>query len=227
MILFFNFRHTRCNTQRVAALLLATLLLAGMSASWASSGIIGGSPTGTSSGQTSPDAAYADLDEASIAKLRADFTAAVESMAATEQAIRSMDDRFIGERLLWPPIARAYRASLEGLIGKHSPKLLEKFNRVNAAIADYEGLIEAYPHSLELRFMRFAFYSQLPGLFGVGKFVAPDKAILIDQLERGHDDRVPDSQKLEMITWILKDGKPDRTEAARLRTAATQLGSRL
>jgi hypothetical protein len=198
-----------------------------LSASWASSGIIGGSPSGTSSGQTSPDAAYAGLDEAIIAKLRADFTAAVESRATTEQAIRSMDAQFPRERELWPPLARAYRASLEGLIGKHSPKLLEKFNRVNVAIADYQGLIEAYPEALELRFMRFAFYSQLPGLFGVGKYVAPDRAILTDLLEQGQDKRVPDSQKLEMISWILKDGKPDRAETARLQAAAARLGGRL
>jgi hypothetical protein len=147
-------------------------------------------------------------------------------MAATEAAIRSMDAGFTGDRLRWPPIARAYRASLEGLIGKHTPKLIEKFNRVKTAIADYEGLIEAHPGSLELRFMRFAFYSQLPGLFGVGRHVDPDRAVLIDMLEQGSDDRVPDSQKLEMIRWILKDGKPDKAEAARLRMAADRLGGR-
>lgn len=215
MIFFINFLHAGYKTQRRATLLLAALLLAGFATSWASNG------------QTSSDAAYTGLDETSIAKLRSDFTAAVESMAATEQAIQFIDTRFSGDRQSWPPIARAYRASLEGLIGKHSPKLLEKFNRVNTAIADYEGLIETYPDSLELRFMRFAFYSQLPGLFGVGKYVAPDRAMLTSQLEQGLDYHVPDSQKLEMITWILKDGKPDKTEAVRLRAAATQLEGRL
>jgi hypothetical protein len=201
-------------------LALAVLLLPGLAASWASSG----TASGTTGGTRPSDAAYAGLDEASIAQLRSDFTAAVESMAATEAAIRSMDASFTGDRLRWPPIARAYRASLEGLIGKHSPKLIEKFNRVKTAIADYEGLIEAYPGSLELRFMRFAFYSQLPGLFGVGRHVDPDRAVLTDMLEQGSDDRVPDSQKLDMIRWILKDGKPGKAEAARLRAAADRLG---
>jgi hypothetical protein len=163
---------------------------------------------------------------ATIVELRAGFTEAVESMAATEQAIRSMDARFSGDRLLWPPLARAYRASLEGLIGKHSPNLLEKFNRVNAAIAGYDGLVEACPDSLELRFLRFTFYSQLPGLFGVGKHVVPDRAVLTDMLERGNDERVPESQKLEMIHWILKDGKPDKAETARLKAAASRFGHR-
>jgi hypothetical protein len=219
MISDYNKIYLHYNPLMLTALLLAVLLPAGLTAAWAT----GGAASVTGSGSASSDAAYAGLSEASIAAMRKDFTAAVESMEATDQAIRFMDAQFPRERALWPPLARAYRASLEGLIGKHSPKLLEKFNRVNAAIADYEGLIEAYPEALELRFMRFAFYSQLPGIFGVGKYVAPDRAILTDQLEQGQDKRVPDSQKLEMISWILKDGKPDRTQTARLKAAAARL----
>lgn len=174
-------------------------------------------------GPVASEGAYTGLDEPTIAGLRADFAAAVESMVATESAIRSMEARFRTEPQLWPPLAQAYRASLEGLVGKHSPRLLDKFNKVNAGISAFEGLIEAFPGSLELRFMRFAFYSQLPGLFGVGRYVNPDRAILTDMLEQGSDTRVPDSQKLEMILWILKEGRPDRTEASRLRAAAARL----
>ena len=199
-------------------LMLSVLCLAGLVTTWATGG--------TRDSTNTSDPAYAGLDAATIARLRADFTEAVESMAATEEAITAMDTLFPADRLLWPPIARAYRASLEGLIGKHSPKLLEKLNRVNAAIADYDGLIETCPESLELLFMRFAFYSQLPGIFGVGSHVKPDRALLTDMLEQGNDQHVPDSQKLEMITWILKDGKPDKAEASRLRAAAAQLGGR-
>jgi hypothetical protein len=213
--------NQNCSCKRFAA--LSVVLMAG----FAASGATGGTTSGTSGSTNSSDPAYAGIDETTIAEVRADFTEAVESMTATEKAISSMEARFPEDRLLWPPMARAYRASLEGLIGKHSPKLLEKLNRVNTAIADYEGLIEAYPGSLELRFMRFAFYSQLPGLFGVGSHVKPDRAILTDMLERGDDTRVPDSQKLEMIIWILKDGKPDKTETARLQAAAARLGGRL
>lgn len=206
---------------------LAILLLAAWANSGANSGATSGTIEGTRGGTSSSDSAYSNLDEATIVEIRADFTAAVESLAATERAIRSMDARFSGDRLQWPPMARAYRASLEGLIGRHSSKLLDKLHRVNTAIADYDGLIESYPDSLELRFMRFALYSQLPGFFGVGKHVSPDRAILTDMLERNDDKRVPVAQKLEMITWMLKDGKPDRTEAVRLLAAATRLESQL
>jgi hypothetical protein len=213
--------NQKCSCHRYAV--LSVMLLAGFAAGWATGGTTGG----TGSNTNASDPAYAGLDETTIAEIRAGFTEAVESMAATEKAIRAMDVRFPEERLLWPPMARAYRASLEGLIGKHSPKLLDKLHRVNAAIADYHGLIEAYPGSLELRFMRFAFYSQLPGLFGVGSHVKPDRAVLTDMLEQGDDKRVPDSQKLEMISWILKDGKPEKAETTRLQGAAARLGGRL
>lgn len=214
------------NQGQCRTFVLATLLMAGSMASWATGGASPGSTVRASGASKPARAAYAGLDGSTIAEIRADFTKAVESMAATVKAISSLEARFPGDRLLWPPMARAYRASLDGLVGKHSPNLLEKFNRVKAAIAGYEGLIEAYPGSLELRFMRFAFYSQLPGFFGVGEYVDPDRAILTDLLEQGSDTLVPDSQKREMITWILKDGKPDKRQTARLQTAAARLDGR-
>lgn len=214
--MIFSFINKQPLSKSLAALLLLICCLA---AAWADKG----ANDGARNGLPSSEAAYAGLDEATISRIREDFTLATESMAATEEAIRTMDARFPGERKAWPPLARAYRASLEGLVGKHSPKLLEKFSRVQAAITDYEGLIEAHPESLELRFMRFAFYSQLPGLFGVGSLVDPDRSILVSMLERNNDPRVPDSQKRDMIAWILKEGKPDQAEARRLRAAVAGL----
>jgi hypothetical protein len=168
-------------------------------------------------------AAYQGIDATTLARLRTDFQLATDSSQATHAAIAFLDSCFPSPQSSWPPVAQAYRASLEGLIGKHATNLFEKLNRVNAAIAAYHGLVEAWPDTLEIRFMRFAFYVQLPGIFGVGKYVAPDRAQLVDMLERADDTMVPAKQRLDMIAWILTEGRPSPLEVRRLQL----LGSRL
>lgn len=176
-------------------------------------------------GQSS-DAAYSGIDELTLRRLRADFYGASESMEATLASIAFMDARFQGAISSWPPIARAYRASLEGLIGKHDWRLSEKFGRVNAALALYKNLAEEQPTSMEIRFMRYALYSQLPGLFGVGKQVKPDLEALFVLFERTGDERVPHGQQLDMIDWLRRDGGLSGAEQKRLDAAELAVRSR-
>jgi hypothetical protein len=172
------------------------------------------------------EAAYHGIDEPTLSRLRADFYGASVSMEATLAAIAYMDSRFKGAISSWPPIARAYRASLEGLIGKHDWRLSEKFGRVNAALALYKDLAEEQPSSLEIRFMRYALYSQLPGLFGVGRQVKPDLEALFLLFERTGDDKVPLGQQLDMIDWLRRDGGLSSAERKRLDAAEIAVRTR-
>jgi hypothetical protein len=176
-------------------------------------------------GQSS-EAAYGGIDGPTLSRIRADFYGASESMEATLASIAYMESRFQGSIQSWPPIARAYRASLEGLIGKHDWRLSEKFGRVNAALALYKNLAEEQPSSLEIRFMRYALYSQLPGLFGVGKQVKPDLEALFLIFERTGDERVPLGQQLDMLAWLRRDGGLSGAELKRLDAAELAVRSR-
>ncbi len=176
-------------------------------------------------GQSS-EAAYVGIDGPTLSRLRADFYGAADSMEATLAAIAFMDTRFQGAIPGWPPVARAYRASLEGLIGKHDWRLGEKFGRVNKALDLYRGLAEEQPSSLEIRFMRFAFYSQLPGLFGVARQVKPDLEALFLILEGTGDERVPLGQQLDMISWLRSGGGLSPSELKRLAAAEAAVRER-
>ncbi len=167
--------------------------------------------------------AYANLAPSDFAKVRADFYSAAESLDATRQAIASMDAMFPGEITTWPGIAKAYRASLEGLIGKHDRRLSEKFTRVNNAIAMFDGLVENWPDSLEIRFLRYSFYSQIPGIFSVGHFVKPDLEAMLVMFERGGDSSVPRFQLLEMAEWLRTEGGLGGNERIRLSAAVGRL----
>ena len=64
--------------------------------------------------------------------------------------------------------------------------------------------------------MRFAFYHQLPALFGVRGRVAGDLAVLVGRLEAGPDEEVPPQVRRDMILYILESGEPDREQRLRL-----------
>jgi hypothetical protein len=98
---------------------------------------------------------------------------------------------------------------------------------VNAALALYKNLAEEQPTSLEIRFMRYALYSQLPGLFGVGKQVKPDLEALFALFERTGDERVPLGQQLDMIDWLRRDGGLSGAEHKRLDAAELAVRSRV
>lgn len=166
--------------------------------------------------------AYANIEPEVFAKVKSDFYKAALSLEATRIAIASMDEAFAGTLETWPGIARAYRASLEGLLGKHATLLSEKFARVNNAIEMFDGLVESWPDSLEIRFLRYSFFSQLPVIFGVGHYVKPDLEAIIILFESGNDNSVPRRQMLDMEEWLRAEGKLSKSDLDRLTMATKQ-----
>lgn len=171
-------------------------------------------------------AAYRGLSAELLASIRDGFYLAEESMDATLRAIAFMEAKVVGPVATWPGVARAYRASLQGLVGKHDARLTVKFKQVSEAIEAFDGLAEAFPTSLEIRFLRYAFYSQLPLIFGVGGFVKPDLEAIIAMLEAGSDPFVPAAQQTDMADWLLGEAKLDQAERRRVTAARAALAAR-
>lgn len=171
-------------------------------------------------------AAYRGLSAELLASIRDGFYRAEKSMDATLAAIGFMEAELPGPVAAWPGLARAYRASLEGLIGKHDARLTVKFNKVNEAIKAFDGIAEAFPTSLEIRFLRYAFYSQLPAIFGVGRFVKPDLEAIIALLEAGTDPFVPAAQQADMADWLLAEASLSQAERRRVTAARAALAAR-
>ncbi len=138
------------------------------------------------------------MDGEILSALREALERAEDSPEATRLAIGLLESRY-PETEPRPAMAKAFRATLRGLEGKHAP-----------------GLVEAHPESLELRFMRYAFFSQLPIVFGVRRFVEPDRAALLGLLEAGADPMVPRDQREGMIAWLLAAGGITGRDRARL-----------
>lgn len=166
---------------------------------------------------------YGMLTETQLRRIRGDFTLATLGLPATRQAIQWMESNLLGPINSWPPVARAYRASLEGLIGMHETNLFRKYNQVKQALAMFDGIAESYPESMEIRFLRYAFFSQLPALFGVARHVPEDLADLFEFFESNSDQAVPLSLKLEMAQWLDEHGQLSLLQKERLEAAVAAL----
>jgi hypothetical protein len=151
-----------------------------------------------------------------LSRLRVSFYQSVESAAATEETIGVIQAAFPTTRDSWPPVILAYYAALEGLRGKHAGGLMDKLDHVMKAVSLMRRLPEDNPGSLEIRFLRFSFFRQLPLFFGVRSTVGPDLAELIGMLEEGADPSVPQQIRRDMVTSLLDCREADRTQRERL-----------
>lgn len=167
-----------------------------------------------------PAAAYRGADPVLLELVRGRFPAATESPKTTGELIALLDGNLPADPAEWPAIFRAYRASLEGLVGKHSRKPWEKYTRVKAGLARFHGLVEAHPESIEIRMLRYAFCSQLPGLFEVEPLAEMDLVALADLLERGEDPTVTPAYCREVAGWILQNGNPAPEQRRKLQARA-------
>ncbi len=160
--------------------------------------------------------AYRGADSNLLAQVRAEFETATESSAATTALIELLDQKLPQETTEWPPVFLAYRAALEGLTGKHSLRPWQKYNRTQAGLARFEGLVEANPESIEIRMLRFSFCSQLPDFFDMQAQAGQDRRALIEMLAQKLDPMVSDAYRQDSMRWIVNNGKPLPAERKKL-----------
>ena len=147
-------------------------------------------------------------DEVFLAQLRERFYVAVEDAAVTRELVAGIEQRYSGEPSHYPPVVSGYYAALEGLRGKHDANPLRKYRHVKNAIDMMEPLVAGHPRLLEVRFLRFSFYEQIPPLFGVQHHVPADLAVLVEMLESRRHREVPLAVQADMIDYILGTERP-------------------
>jgi hypothetical protein len=155
--------------------------------------------------------------------IRERFYDAVDDEAVTMELIGYIEAQFASDPSLYPPVIRAFYAALTGLRGRHDTNLLRKYRFVSDAIAMMDPIVEANPGLLEVRFLRFSFYEQIPAVFGVRQHVPEDLRGIIAALSSGGGTEVPRSVRVDMIDHILGTREP----TAEQRKALQQLIGRL
>jgi hypothetical protein len=165
--------------------------------------------------------AQPDSDSEVLEILRARFPTAVDSMQETEQLF---DVVARGHGTAWeaqPPVIAAYYAGLVGLMGKHERSPTRKLRHIREATSIFDALVASHPRDLEVRYLRYSLYEQLPRFFRTRDRALMDLETVISGLEEGPPQSISDSLCLELIGYILTTDPPTdeqrrRLEAARL-----------
>ena len=164
-------------------------------------------------------AEQADPDPGLLERMRRGFEIAPESETETRALLAVLAERLPADPAADPPVLQAYRAALEGLLGKHGRLPWDKYKRTKAGLAKLDALVAAHPDSIEIRALRFSFCHQLPEFFGKGPQAAADLAVLADQFARGEDPAVAGTYRRDLIRWLLQRGNPAPGDRRKLETA--------
>jgi hypothetical protein len=141
--------------------------------------------------------------------IREQFYVAVDDEGVTRELIDYIENNFSTDLSRYPPTVMGYYAALEGLKGRHDTNLLRKYRYVKSAIDMMEPLVAAHPDLLEVRFLRFSFYEQIPAVFGVHHHVREDLERIIEMLRNGRSNEVPVDVQIDMIDYILATDEPN------------------
>lgn len=168
---------------------------------------------------TPPAPADREADSDVLDRMRRGFETAPESKPETQALLALLDEQLPADPTDWPPVLEAYRAALEGLMGKHSRLPWAKYSRTQTSLAKLDALVAAHPGAIEIRAIRFLFCSQLPEFFGKEPQAAADLAVLADQFARGEDPAVSGDYRQDLIRWLLRRGNPEPDQRRKLETA--------
>ena len=149
-----------------------------------------------------------------------DFYYAVKDPGAADARGGYLEKMYGAVPESFPAVVRAYYASVEGLKAKHARDLFPKLGHVNRAIALFHGLVETSPDNVEIRFLRYALFSQLPFFFGVRSYISTDLSAIVDQLEARRYDEVPLDIQQAIVVYLLANAPLDRAARARLQEVA-------
>lgn len=148
--------------------------------------------------------------------IREQFYIAVDNEDTTASLMNFIRQEFSNNCNVYPPVILAYYASLEGLRAKHALNPLKKLKFVKNAISKMEEAVKRQPNSLEIRFLRFSFYHQIPWIFGLHDKVKEDCIAVIKLLEKRDYSSVSRELQKYVILYMLEKNRVNKEQKTRL-----------
>lgn len=127
-------------------------------------------------------------------EVRAGYRAAAESFSACKQLIGKLNILDTAEY----PVHAGYRAAAIMMMAKHDGGPSRKFSYFEKGKKLMEKIIQQNPESVELRYLRYAVQSNLPGFLGYKRQMKGDRVFL-----KNHLPEIDDAELKEMIDEIL------------------------
>jgi hypothetical protein len=163
------------------------------------------------------------IDTEAMNVIRKGFYVAIANEDTTISLMKFIKEQFSSDYKKYPPVILAYYAALEGLQGRHASNPFSKFVHVSRAVEKMNLAVEKDPDLIEGRFLRFSFFHQIPGIFGMGDKVPEDLQKTIVMLEKRDYSFVGRQLQEDMIEYRLRTDQLDAEKRTRLEQLAVEL----
>jgi hypothetical protein len=104
-----------------------------------------------------------------------------------------------------------YLGTVQALKAVHAWNPFTKIKYLNAAEKTYKSAVDADPHNIEIRFMRFSVEHHVPGFLGYNKNLDTDRKAIIAQLKKGNY-HSNDKVFIKTVVQFLLDSKRCTTD---------------
>ncbi|HOW35049.1 MAG TPA: hypothetical protein PL155_01350 [Candidatus Omnitrophota bacterium] len=148
--------------------------------------------------------------------LRKEFREAQKGKKNTKALLKLIETRLPADSEEYPAIVLSYYGATKGLEAKFSFNPAQKVSGLSLALKLLDKAVDKDPDDLEVRFVRFATLSHLPPFFGVGEKRLQDVNALYLSLVRKDYARVDLKTQLEMIEFLLRNGKLTKQQRSSL-----------
>ncbi|OCX51094.1 hypothetical protein BEL04_20485 [Mucilaginibacter sp. PPCGB 2223] len=143
--------------------------------------------------------AYAQADSpAELKQLRQKMVLALNSGKTTDSLYNTLD-----KMPNKPPVYVAYLGILDGLKAKHSWNPYSKLKYLGAAEKVLKQAVDADPHNIEIRFLRFSIEHNAPGFLGYNKNLTADKDEMIRQLNAQNYGTANKPLTIQLIKFLI------------------------
>lgn len=144
-----------------------------------------------------------EIDYEKLNFIREKYYVAIENIDTTKFLKSYMENNFGKDFSKYNPILMSYYACLTGLEGKFEKNLVKKVKLVFKAISIIDSSVNKFPDCLEIRFLRFSFFDNLPDYFNVSKKRNDDLNFVYDYLFNKDFSFVPKKIQIDMIKYIV------------------------
>ena len=144
----------------------------------------------------------ADNTEPDLKALRQQMLVALNSSATTDSLYNSL-----GKLRVKSPVVLGYMGGLDALKAKHAWNPYSKIRFLSASENVLQQAINADPHNIEIRFVRFSIEYHLPGFLGMAKNLADDRDEMIRQLTNKNYGTADKKLTLNLIKFLIDSKK--------------------
>ncbi len=142
---------------------------------------------------------YASAEEPNLRRIRSLLVVCMNSSKTTDSLYKSLSA--IKNR---DGVITAYLGTLSACKAKLSWNPYMKVKHLNNSEATYKTAVNADPHNIEIRFLRFSVEHNVPGFLGFNKDLVIDRDEIITQLDKKNYGTADKDLTIAIIKFLLQ-----------------------